>query len=487
MFGLLLNASVPAWIGKELLIAVGLTAAVVTFVAWVAIQLIKRVYRKKARKAEEDIQRLEGELTNARDVMAHHDPKLPDQLAAALDETQKLQTANAAALAEHATTREKYNTLRESAIKYQATVKKRLETDAATLAQLKESLLGADKAAAERNEELAKEQRRIQRALTKDGHTWSERVHASAPDFKPLEPNGRCTPVISILNLKGGVGKTTIAANLGAALDQLGYRLLLLDLDLQGSLTSLYLSEVQQAQLKADERLLDNFLSSSFDADFPNILDYVQPILPEQKSSIVPTTDSLAYAESNLTIRWMLREGNRDPRFLLRRELQLRRVTGKYDIILMDCPPLINVCCVNAIAASDYLLIPILPSEQATARVPVLIERIKEFRQHINPALKILGIVINRTHGSDLTSDEARRLARLQGICKDKLGEEVPQFHTFIRQTTEVRNAEDEHRTLRDDDESYSLFIDLAKEVESRLPTFARQHDAHQPAAEVAQ
>jgi cellulose biosynthesis protein BcsQ len=254
---------------------------------------------------------------------------------------------------------------------------------------------------------------------------------------------------------------------------------LLLDLDLQGSLTSLFLNDAQQAKLFAEQLLIGDFLAAAFDAEYPNLHAYTQPILAHGHSGLVPTTDHLAYAETNLTIRWLLREGNKDPRFLLRRELQYKRITKDYDIVLLDCPPLINICCVNALAASDYVLVPILPSKQATARAPILLQRLKDFRENINSDLKILGIVANRTHHSELTIDEQNRLTALRGHCKDIWGQEVPLLDTFIRQNVEMRVAEDEHRPLQPNDEMYGTFTELAREVESRLPTFC------QPAAPV--
>ena len=83
--------------------------------------------------------------------------------------------------------------------------------------------------------------------------------------------------------------------------------------------------------------------------------------------ALVPTTDEMAYAETNLTVRWYLKDAKRDPRFLLRRELQRKRVTNAYDVVLLDCPPFINISCVNALGASDYVLVPVLPSRPATA------------------------------------------------------------------------------------------------------------------------
>lgn len=236
--------------------------------------------------------------------------------------------------------------------------------------------------------------------------------------------------------------------------------------------------QLERARREADQhlktRLLSDFLAASFGAEYPNLLDFTCPILPEQKSALVPTTDNLAYAETNLTIRWLLREGNRDPRFLLRKELQMKRITNQYDIVLMDCPPIINVCCVNALAASDYVLIPILPSKQATSRVPVLLRRLKEFREKINPELKIMGILANRTHWSELTSDEKNRLSGLRVECRDEWGTEIALFDTTIRQSTAIRAAEDEHRPLLPQNETYHLFEELAKEVDSRFPTFCK-------------
>lgn len=349
-----------------------------------------------------------------------------------------------------------------------------------TAQDLKTTLDEVQAAVDQHQTDLNAERRRIQRALNKDGHTWIEKVRSNAPEFKSLDD--RKMPVISVLNLKGGVGKTTVTANVGAALDRIGYRVLLIDLDLQGSLTSLYLPENDQERLDKENRLLADFLAASFDAEYPNLLDYTCPVLADQKSNLVPTTDNLAYAETNLTIRWLLREGNRDPRFLLRRELQLKRITHQHDIVLMDCPPIINICCVNALAASDYLLIPILPSKQATSRVPVLLKRLKEFRENINPDLKIMGVLANRTHRSELTADETNRLSELRDQCRDGWGTDVPLFDTFIRQSAEIRTAEDEHRPLQAENETYALFEELAREVHSRLPSFCRPADAAQRA-----
>jgi cellulose biosynthesis protein BcsQ len=457
------GSHMPSWTDKEVLFAIGSVIATMltvgVSVVFFLVRLVRSNDRNKTRKAEAECQRLrttviklQQDLQNLTEGAASEKENLGEmraQMDQARREVEQLLLRKAATEDQAASQRQAAEHLEASLEEMQAKL-------------------------AEHQGAMEAQRRRIDKALRKDGQTWTEKVLHNAPEFKPLEPGKRRTPIIAVLNLKGGVGKTTVTANLGAALDGMGYRVLMLDLDLQGSLTGLFLPESRQQELFNAERLMGDFLALSFGAEYPNLLDFTQAILPDGKSGLVPTTDQLAYAETNLTIRWLLREANRDPRFLLRRELHLRRITGQFDIVLLDCPPLINMCCVNALAASDYLLVPILPSKQATDRVPVLLKRLKSFRENINPELHVLGILPNRTHRLELTLDEQNRLTHLSGQCKDSWGFEVPLFDTFIRQNAEVRAAEDGHRPLLKEDTMYQTFVELAGEVESRLPTFCR-------------
>src|SRR5262249_20121712 len=142
----------------------------------------------------------------------------------------------------------------------------------------------------------------MKRAMRLEGKVWERKVLQGAPRFRPLAE--RHTPVISILNLKGGVGKTTITAHLGAAFSARGYNVLLLDLDLQGSLSSLFLPESALAHRSREEKLLlQHFLLNVAERRKANLLDYCVPIF-NGNSAIVPNADSMAYAELNLTLQW---------------------------------------------------------------------------------------------------------------------------------------------------------------------------------------
>lgn len=321
-------------------------------------------------------------------------------------------------------------------------------------------------------EKAEMERRKINKALQCKTFSWDERVAANKVEFRSLEE--RQTPIISVLNLKGGVGKTTISANLGGALMRRGWRVLFIDLDLQGSLTSMFLPEQRQVELSQEKRFIGDFLAQSFDAEFPKLTEFAEPVAGFEESAIVGTVDTLAYAETALTVRWLLREANRDVRFLLRKELHLKRISDRYDIVLLDCPPLINISCVNALVASDYVLIPVMPSKQVTDRVPTLIKRLLQFRSTVNEQIKILGLVANRTRSAKLTSDEQNRMSELSEKGKNAFGEAVYIMSSAIPTSIDIRTAEDEHRPLSNAQALASDFARLAAEIETRLPTFCR-------------
>jgi chromosome partitioning protein len=270
------------------------------------------------------------------------------------------------------------------------------------------------------------------------------------------------------------VGKTTVTAHLGAALSAKGYNVLLMDLDLQGSLSSLFMSESTLRLRSKDRLLLQHFLLSVAERRRAKLLECCTSIF-NGKSAIVANADSMAYAELNLTMQWLLRLGKRDTRFLLRKALHQKRMSKRFDVVLLDCPPLFNTCCVNALAASDYMLIPMVPSKKAAERVPLLLERVQSLHQVINPQLQVLGILLNRTHASSLTAWEQDLWRDMLEHAKDRWRLPVPAFETFIRQTTEVREGEMEFSPPAPGSELYSVFSRLVAELEARLPGDCRR------------
>jgi chromosome partitioning protein len=439
----------------------GILAAVAT-VLGVAFTIYKTAHDHQVKDLREQLgqkdRRIETLEREGPEGLRLLNEQLQDQLGVARKDITEMQANHAAA--ENAW-RSEVATLREQGARLRETV----DSLTKTLEEAREELVRRDRTDRART-------RLLKRAMRLQGKVWERKVLQGAPRFRPLAE--RHAPVISVLNLKGGVGKTTVTAHLGAALSARGYNVLLMDLDLQGSLSSLFMNESALVKRSEEGLLLQHFLLSAAEHRKGNLLEHCVPIF-DGKSAIVPNADSMAYAELNLTMQWLLRLGKRDTRFLLRKALQQKRVTSRFDVVLLDCPPLFNTCCVNALAASDYIIIPVVPSRKAAERVPLLLERLQSLHQVINPQLQVMGALLNRTHTFSLTTREQDLWGEMLEHAKDRWRLPVHDFKTFIRQTTEVREGETEFSLPVAGSELHGLFSRLVAEVEERLPGDCRR------------
>jgi cellulose biosynthesis protein BcsQ len=334
---------------------------------------------------------------------------------------------------------------------------------------------------------LAKKQKahdnRINRALKLQGAIWTQSVMKNPPRF--VARSERKTPIVSVLNLKGGVGKTTITANLAWALADRGYHVLLIDLDLQGSLSSLFLRNEELARLsKLGGKLFQDFLA-------PPKLQEGEPTkrrelrncmveVPQLNAGckLVAASDRLAYAELSQTVRWLLRvggtsqtwSGRHDGRMILRKALHRHSVYHKFDVVLLDCPPLLNLCCSNALAASDSVLIPVTPSPKAIERVTPLLRRVVEIRANgVNPELNVLGIVVNRTENKAMSPREEDLFVNLPDECQKVFNAPVDRFDTVVQQRVAIQNTEDQFEPPGEGQPLRKNFEVLAQEFITRL------------------
>ena len=180
--------------------------------------------------------------------------------------------------------------------------------------------------------------------------------------------------IVAIANQKGGVGKTTTAVNLAAALAMRGGKTLLIDLDPQAN------SSISFLDLRAIAR-------STYDAIAEPTVALSDIILPAPVENlyIAPARIGLAKLESRLV-------GELDAHFRLKDKIQA--LNGDYKNIVIDCPPALGLLTVNALVAATHLLIPIQSSYFALEGTDDLLETIEKVRQRPNPALRILGVVI---------------------------------------------------------------------------------------------
>ena len=197
--------------------------------------------------------------------------------------------------------------------------------------------------------------------------------------------------IIAVVNQKGGVGKTTTAVNLTAILKDSGLKVLLCDFDPQANATS---------GLGIDKRKLRNTVYDAIINDVPA----KDAIVSTKYGDVLPATSDLAGAAVELI-------GLPDANYRLKKALE--SVADGYDVVLIDCPPSLEMLTMNALAAATGILVPVQCEYYALEGLADLMSTLRLMKKRINPELEIFGVILTmfdgRTNFSTQVAQEVRK------------------------------------------------------------------------------
>jgi len=252
------------------------------------------------------------------------------------------------------------------------------------------------------------------------------------------------TTIIAVANQKGGVGKTTTTANLGASLAALNQRVLLVDLDPQGNLTAAFSVPVTESGTVAQALM---------DRAFPLPIVQVESARMAQLF-LVPATISLATTESALMTKLGREQRLRD---------QLLPVSNDFDYILIDTPPALGLLTINALVAASRVVVPTEARFFSLQGLQMLEESISEVL-YLNPSLKILGIVLSKL---DRRLKEERAVSE---FVRQRWGELV--FCTEIGTNSKILEAGSAGASVfrySGAEKAADAYLELAREVMKRV------------------
>jgi cellulose biosynthesis protein BcsQ len=268
----------------------------------------------------------------------------------------------------------------------------------------------------------------VARKSTSTGRREGNGLWLAQPISRPIlfgDPHIYSPPVLVVANAKGGVGKTTVAASVGARLAELAVEhgkkpILLIDLDFQGSLSSMSIAGGNKGSLNGHDSKATYLISGDMDAF--NIIGSDQATVKinshvsnVERLRIVTADYDLAQAENRVMIEWLLSDRKTDVRFRLLEILSKDAVRDAFSAIIIDCPPRLTTGAIQALAAGTHVLIPTILDAPSAEAVLTFVGQIEKFREEgICPNIKHIGVVATMV-------DQRQNLAGVQRWLSDQL------------------------------------------------------------------
>ena len=328
--------------------------------------------------------------------------------------------------------------------------------------------------------------RAVGRIEHRDGPREGAGVWVARPIEQPNDYKSKLTTakVLAIANLKGGVGKTTLAANIGAFLasdPSWRKRVLLIDLDYQGSLSSMALPD--------DDRWLpphgqDSIATRAISGDLESsvFVSCAKPTKQEPRLQVITAHYDLAQADNRLLVEWLLRCRQKsarsmrhriadlfygqvfrmhDVRYNLAELLHSESVRDAFDLVIIDCPPRLTTGTIQALCASSHLLVPTILDRPSAEAVVAFCEQVEGLKKaQICPHLSSMGVVATRYRSGYVVARQA--MQKIRDELRDRaLDTILLDESTYVPQTVAL---------VREADEGIAYFVmgNSQQEVQAR-------------------
>ena len=256
------------------------------------------------------------------------------------------------------------------------------------------------------------------------------------------------TKIISVVNQKGGVGKTTTAVNLSTALAAINKKVLLIDLDPQGNLST-------GLGIKGEDRKV-------------NVYDLIMlEKISMEKASIKTKIPYLDIIPSGINLSGIEFELGDDKSRNRRLYNKINNIDSKYDFIIIDCPPSLGILTINSLVASELLLVPLQCEFYALEGLAQLLKTIEAIKSNLNPNLELEGVVLTMYDSRNRLSEDVINDARKH------LGDKV--FKTIIPRNVRLSEAPSHGLPAILYDRKCmgsEAYIELAKEFIQRVEVF---------------
>ncbi|PYE53277.1 ParA family protein [Deinococcus yavapaiensis] len=291
--------------------------------------------------------------------------------------------------------------------------------------------------------------------------------------------------IISFINLKGGVGKTTTLVQVADALSSLhGRRVLVIDLDPQTNATIALIGEDRWLQCdQAGQTLAQLFIdklegTDVFDPERATIRKVSN--LPTSTLDLIPSSLKLIDVQDRMSDISYKTSYTMSPIDVVK--LTLQPILSQYDYVLIDCPPNLGYITQNGLEISDWYVIPTIPDRLSTYGIPQIIRRVEKLRRDRKLKVRCLGLVLTKVQSNSSSHDRTKRIlpAQLQRAFEEAGAAPATMFETSIPQANAFADAVDYSRgfisfkekygrSLSGGQALYEYAADFAKELMNRV------------------